>query len=101
MLTKAGSLVTADHLRFDFSHFGQVTDEELAEMEAKVNEAIAEAFPVVTTVTSIDEARAAGAQALFGEKYGSEVRMVDINHWSIELCGVHTLVILLKSVYSK
>lgn len=84
---QAGSLVTADHLRFDFSHFGQVTDEELAEMEAKVNEAIAEAFPVVTTVTSIDEARAAGAQALFGEKYGSEVRMVDINHWSIELCG--------------
>lgn len=84
---QAGSLVTADHLRFDFSHFGQVTDEELAEMEAKVNEAIAEAFPVVTTVTSIDEARDAGAQALFGEKYGSEVRMVDINHWSIELCG--------------
>ncbi|MFV8814060.1 alanine--tRNA ligase [Aerococcus urinaeequi] len=84
---QAGSLVTADHLRFDFSHFGQVTDEELAEMEAIVNEAIAEAFPVVTTVTSIDEARAAGAQALFGEKYGSEVRMVDINHWSIELCG--------------
>ncbi|SPT61721.1 Alanine--tRNA ligase [Aerococcus viridans] len=84
---QAGSLVTADHLRFDFSHFGQVTDEELAEMEAKVNEAIAEAFPVVTTVTSIDEARAVGAQALFGEKYGSEVRMVDINHWSIELCG--------------
>src|SRR5699024_3696992 len=84
---QAGSLVTADHLRFDFSHFGQVTDEELAEMEAKVNEAIAEAFPVVTTVTSIDEARAAGAQALFGEKYGSEVRMVDIIHWSIELCG--------------
>lgn len=84
---QAGSLVTAEHLRFDFSHFGQVTDEELAEMEAKVNEAIAEAFPVVTTVTSIDEARAAGAQALFGEKYGSEVRMVDINHWSIELCG--------------
>ncbi|MFV8313844.1 alanine--tRNA ligase [Aerococcus viridans] len=84
---QAGSLVTADHLRFDFSHFGQVTDEELAEMEARVNEAIAEAFPVVTTVTSIDEARAAGAQALFGEKYGSEVRMVDINHWSIELCG--------------
>ncbi|MGH2065471.1 alanine--tRNA ligase [Aerococcus sp. L_4] len=84
---QAGSLVTADHLRFDFSHFGQVTDEELAEMEAKVNEAIAEAFPVLTTVTSIDEARAAGAQALFGEKYGSEVRMVDINHWSIELCG--------------
>jgi len=84
---QAGSLVTADHLRFDFSHFGQVTDEELAEMEAKVNEAIAEAFPVVTTVTSIDEARAAGAQALFGEKYGNEVRMVDINKWSIELCG--------------
>ncbi|MGH2103086.1 alanine--tRNA ligase, partial [Aerococcus urinaeequi] len=84
---QAGSLVTADYLRFDFSHFGQVTDEELAEMEGKVNEAIAEAFPVVTTVTSIEEARAAGAQALFGEKYGSEVRMVDINHWSIELCG--------------
>lgn len=84
---QAGSLVTAGHLRFDFSHFGQVTDNELAEMEAKVNEAIAEAYPVVTTVTSIEEAKAAGAQALFGEKYGSEVRMVDINHWSIELCG--------------
>ncbi|RPA59124.1 alanine--tRNA ligase [Aerococcus agrisoli] len=84
---QAGSLVTENHLRFDFSHFGQVTPDELVEMEAKVNQAIADAFPVVTTVTTIDQAKAAGAQALFGEKYGNEVRMVDVNHWSIELCG--------------
>lgn len=84
---QAGSLVAPGHLRFDFTHFGQVTSEELARMEAIVNEKIWEAIPVVTIETDIDTAKNMGAMALFGEKYGKEVRVVNIGDYSIELCG--------------
>ncbi|EOB2772934.1 alanine--tRNA ligase [Enterococcus faecalis] len=84
---QAGSLVAPGHLRFDFTHFGQVTSEELARMEAIVNEKIWEAIPVVTIETDIDTAKNMSAMALFGEKYGKEVRVVNIGDYSIELCG--------------
>ena len=84
---QAGSLVAPGHLRFDFSHFGQVTAEELVQMEAIVNEKIWEAIPVVTIETDIDTAKQMGAMALFGEKYGHGVRVVNVGDWSIELCG--------------
>ncbi|MDT2612176.1 alanine--tRNA ligase [Enterococcus dongliensis] len=84
---QAGSLVTDAHLRFDFTHFGQVTAAELKEMEKIVNQKIWEAIPVVTIETDIDSAKTMGAMALFGEKYGREVRVVNIGDWSIELCG--------------
>lgn len=84
---QAGSLVAPGHLRFDFTHFGQVTSEELTRMEAIVNEKIWEAIPVVTIETDIDTAKNMGAMALFGEKYGKEVRVVNIGDYSIELCG--------------
>ncbi|EMP8587471.1 alanine--tRNA ligase [Enterococcus faecalis] len=86
-VNQAGSLVAPGHLRFDFTHFGQVTSEELARMEAIVNEKIWEAIPVVTIETDIDTAKNMGAMALFGEKYGKEVRVVNIGDYSIELCG--------------
>lgn len=84
---QAGSLVAPTYLRFDFSHFGQVTADELAEMERIVNEKIWQAFEVVTIETTLEEAKKLGAMALFGEKYGETVRMVNIHDWSIELCG--------------
>lgn len=84
---QAGSLVTDKHLRFDFTHFGQVTAVELKEMEKIVNQKIWEAIPVVTIETDIDTAKNMGAMALFGEKYGHNVRVVNIGDWSIELCG--------------
>lgn len=84
---QAGSLVTADYLRFDFTHFGQVTQMELAEMERKVNEKIWESLPVATVETDIETAREMGAMALFGEKYGDVVRVVNVGDYSIELCG--------------
>ena len=84
---QAGSLVAPGYLRFDFSHFGQVTAEELAEMERIVNEKIWAALDVVTMETTLEEAKKLGAMALFGEKYGNKVRMVNIANWSIELCG--------------
>jgi alanyl-tRNA synthetase len=79
--------VTDKHLRFDFTHFGQVTAVELKEMEKIVNQKIWEAIPVVTIETDIDTAKNMGAMALFGEKYGHNVRVVNIGDWSIELCG--------------
>lgn len=84
---QAGSLVAPGHLRFDFTHFGQVTPEELSQMEAIVNQKIWAALPVVTIETDIDTAKGMGAMALFGEKYGHDVRVVNIADWSIELCG--------------
>ncbi|MBL1229453.1 alanine--tRNA ligase [Enterococcus sp. BWB1-3] len=84
---QAGSLVAPGHLRFDFTHFGQVTPEELIQMEAIVNEKIWEAILVTTIETDIDTAKNMGAMALFGEKYGKEVRVVNIGGYSIELCG--------------
>lgn len=84
---QAGSLVAPGHLRFDFSHFGQVTADELSQMEQIVNQKIWEALPVVTIETDIDTAKGMGAIALFGEKYGQDVRVVNVADWSIELCG--------------
>ena len=86
-VNQAGSLVEPSRLRFDFTHFQAVSAAELAEVERIANEKIMAALPVTTRVMSIDEARASGATALFGEKYGSEVRVVDVEGFSRELCG--------------
>ena len=85
--TQAGSLNEQDFLRFDFTHFKAVTAEELRRIEEEVNEQIWNAIPVVTVETDIDTAKEMGAMALFGEKYGKEVRVVTIGDYSIELCG--------------
>jgi alanyl-tRNA synthetase len=84
---QAGSAVRPDKLRFDFTHQQALTAEEQEQVERLVNEKVFEAIPVRTFVTSIDEARALGATMLFGEKYGEEVRVVEINGFSRELCG--------------
>ncbi len=82
-----GSLNNAGHLRFDFSHFSAMTAEELAEVEKKVNEKIAENLCVETKLMTIDEAKQSGAMALFGEKYGETVRVVCVSDYSKEFCG--------------
>ena len=83
-----GSLVNAEHLRFDFSHFAKVTEEEIAEVEELVNEKIRDNIPVVIKYMPKEEALKFGAMALFGEKYGDTVRVVIIDpNYSIELCG--------------
>ena len=82
-----GSLVTPTRLRFDFAHFQAMTAEEIAKVEEIVNKEIQAAIPVVTKVMPIEEAKKTGAMALFGEKYGEEVRVVSIGDFSVELCG--------------
>ena len=82
-----GSLVTAERLRFDFSHFEAVTPQQLEEIETLVNREIRHNLPVVTEIMAIDEARKKGAMALFGEKYGDTVRVLSMGEFSIELCG--------------
>ncbi len=82
-----GSLVTSDYFRFDFTHFQALTDEEIASVEAKVNEIIRQNRIVSTQIMGIDEAKASGAMALFGEKYSQEVRVVQVDSYSSELCG--------------
>ena len=84
---QAGSLNMADHLRFDFTHFSAITEEELKQITELVNDAILEGYDVVTKTMSIDEAKNEGAMALFGEKYGDSVRVVTMGEVSKELCG--------------
>lgn len=84
---QAGSLVSPEYLRFDFSHFGQVTAAQLQTMENIVNQKIWQGLKVNTINTTLAKAKEMGAMALFGEKYGNEVRMVDVGGWSVELCG--------------
>ncbi|MBE5950283.1 MAG: alanine--tRNA ligase [Lachnospiraceae bacterium] len=84
---QSGSLVSADRLRFDFTHFSAMTKEELAKVEAMVNEEIAKNLVIETKEMTIEEARKSGAKALFGEKYGDTVRVVSMGEFSKELCG--------------
>ena len=84
---QAGSLVTPDRLRFDFTHFSAMTSDEIAKVEEIVNSKIAEAIAVETKVLPIDEAKKTGAKALFGEKYGDTVRVVCMGEFSKEFCG--------------
>jgi len=84
---QAGSYVDSEHCRFDFSHFEAVTAEQLAEVESIVNTNIFDAIPVTMTEMPIEEARKLGAMALFGEKYGNVVRVVEAKGVSIEFCG--------------
>lgn len=84
---QAGSFVNEDRLRFDFSHFSPMTPEEIQKVEDMVNESISDSLPVVIKNMPIEEARKTGAQALFGEKYGDIVRVVNMGDYSIEFCG--------------
>lgn len=86
-VNQAGSLVEADRLRFDFSHFGPMTQEELDQVERRVNEEIWRGIDVRIQEMGIDEAKSMGAMALFGEKYSDIVRVVNMAPFSIELCG--------------
>jgi alanyl-tRNA synthetase len=86
-VTQAGSLVAPDHLRFDFSHGGSVKDREVEQIEELVNEQVQANTPVTYTEMNLQEALAAGAMALFGEKYGDRVRVIRIGDFSTELCG--------------
>ncbi|RKQ37872.1 alanine--tRNA ligase [Oceanobacillus halophilus] len=86
-VNQSGSLVTPERLRFDFSHFNPVTEDELKQIEQIVNEKVWEALPVEVNHKKLQEAKEMGAMALFGEKYGDVVRVVQIGDYSLELCG--------------
>ena len=84
---QAGSLVNAEGLRFDFSYYNQITEDELKKIESMVNDAILKNLPVFINYENINEAKERGAMALFSDKYGDIVRVVDISDYSVELCG--------------
>ncbi|GAX03755.1 alanyl-tRNA synthetase [Secundilactobacillus pentosiphilus] len=84
---QAGSLVEPNYLRFDFTHFGQVTEADLAKVEAIVNQKIFEEIPVTTTITDQATGKKMGAIALFSDKYGDKVRVVSVGDYAIEFCG--------------
>ena len=84
---QAGSYVDAGRLRFDFTHFSAMTPEEIKKVEALVNREIQASLPVVTETMTLEEAKKTGAMALFGEKYGDSVRVVEMGDFSTELCG--------------
>ena len=84
---QAGSLVEPDRIRFDFTHFEGITAEELAQVDKLVNDAILNGYPVITEVLPIEEAKKKGAVAMFGEKYGDVVRVVEMGDFSMEFCG--------------
>ncbi len=84
---QAGSLNNPDHIRFDFTHFSAITEDEIKEITEFVNDAILAGLPITTKVMGIDEAKKEGAMALFGEKYGDTVRVVSMGDVSKELCG--------------
>jgi alanyl-tRNA synthetase len=86
-VTQKGSLVEADRLRFDFSHFEPITREQLQAIEQLVNEQIRHNHPVETRIMALEAAKAAGAMALFGEKYADDVRVLRMGDFSTELCG--------------
>ena len=86
-VNQSGSLVEPERLRFDFTHFEGLKPEELAEVERRVNAQVRADLALQKFVTSIDDAKQRGATALFGEKYGDEVRVVQIADYSMELCG--------------
>ena len=84
---QAGSLVEPDRIRFDFTHFEGISAEELAQVDKLVNDAILNGYPVITEVLPIEEAKQKGAVAMFGEKYGDVVRVVEMGDFSMEFCG--------------
>ncbi|MFP4547055.1 MAG: alanine--tRNA ligase [Fidelibacterota bacterium] len=86
-VNQAGSLVNDQHLRFDFNHYERVTRQELDQIEQLVNRIVRQNYALTKEVMSFDEAKKAGATALFGEKYGDEVRVVKVADYSMELCG--------------